>query len=91
MSRLLDPAPRLVVEAPEGVPARVFIPRRQRTRVVGVFARWRVESGWWREPLSRDYWKLGLAGPAGSTGADLVCEVYFDRLAEEWFLTRLYD
>ncbi|MEA2645297.1 MAG: hypothetical protein QOE92_380 [Chloroflexota bacterium] len=91
MSRLLDPAPRVIVEAATGAPTRVHVPQRQRTRVVGVYARWRLESGWWREPLSRDYWKLGLAGPAGSTGPDLVCEVYFDRLTEEWFLARLYD
>jgi len=83
VSRLLaQPAP-VAVETSDGLPARMRIDRRDH-QVERVLARWRLETDWWRAPLSREYWKLWLSG-------DLVCEVYQDRLDGEWKLTRWYD
>jgi hypothetical protein len=83
VSRLLaEPAP-VVVEIAEAAPARLRLERRQ-YRVERILARWRLETDWWRAPLSREYWKLWLSG-------DLVCEVYRDCLGGGWRLTRWYD
>lgn len=83
MSRLLDPPAPVAVEIVNGVPARLRVERRE-LLVELVLARWRLEADWWRAPLSREYWKLWLSG-------DLVCEVYRDRLSDDWRLTRWYD
>jgi len=83
MSRLLaQPAP-VAMETRDAVPVRLRVDRRD-LRVERVLARWRLETDWWRAPLSREYWKLWLSG-------DLVCEVYQDRLDGQWRLTRWYD
>jgi hypothetical protein len=83
VSRLLaEPAP-VTVETRDGLPSRVRIDRRHHA-VERVLARWRLETDWWRAPLSREYWKLWLSG-------DLVCEVFQDRADGEWKLTRWYD
>jgi hypothetical protein len=83
VSRLLaEPAP-VAVEIADEVPARLGVERRQ-YRVERILARWRLETDWWRAPLSREYWKLWLSG-------DLVCEVYRDCLQGGWWLTRWYD
>jgi hypothetical protein len=83
MSRLLTEAAPVAVETAEGVPARLQVGRRQH-RVERVLARWRLETDWWRAPLSREYWKLWLRD-------DQVCEVYQDRLSGDWRITRWYD
>ena len=85
MSRLLEsPAPaQVAVEA--GIPAKVHMAGTRRA-VLRVCARWRVESDWWRTPVSREYWKLELGGPA-----EVLCDLYRDCLTGEWWLSRLYD
>ena len=62
-------------------------------QVVAVFARWRVESDWWRTPVTREYWKLGRVKEVGSGGPepDILCEVYRDRMVDRWQLARVYD
>ncbi|HEV3234662.1 MAG TPA: hypothetical protein VG329_08965 [Candidatus Dormibacteraeota bacterium] len=83
MSRLLAEPEAVEVSAAGGVPQRLRL-GDHRHRVERVFARWRVESDWWRSPVSREYWKLQL-------GDELVCEVYEDRLSRGWWLSRIYD
>ena len=83
MSRLLAEPTPVAVETREAVPVRLRAGRRSH-RVERVLARWRLETDWWRAPLSREYWKLLLSG-------DLVCEVYQDRADGAWRLTRWYD
>jgi hypothetical protein len=61
-----------------------------------IHSRWRVEVDWWRVPLSREYWKLGLRPVDGddADGGDeptLVCDLFQDRLGGVWYLTRVYD
>ena len=79
MSRLLDPATVIGVDVEEGIPRRL-----DRLEVTAVLARWRVEADWWRQPLSREYWKLSL-----SDGG--VVEAYEDTLSSSWRLSRVYD
>jgi hypothetical protein len=85
VSRLLAEPEAAEVTVPDGVPVRVRL-GHDWLRVERVFARWRVESDWWRAPVAREYWKLELAGDE-----PLVCEVFLDRLAGGWWLSRLYD
>jgi hypothetical protein len=54
-----------------------------RREPVEVCNRWRVEEGWWRDPIDRDYFKV-----AGSSWLALV---YLDRGTGTWHLERLYD
>jgi hypothetical protein len=90
VSRLLAEPEAVEVAAPDGVPRLVRL-GRERHRVERVFARWRVESDWWRTPVSREYWKLQLAGDTEAEEPGLVCEVYQDRLSHAWWLSRVYD
>lgn len=88
MSRLLaEPEAVEVAVAPGGVPRWVRTERDGRVAVARVFARWRVETDWWRSPVNREYWKLELGGE----GAGPVCEVYQDRLTGAWWRSRIYD
>ena len=45
---------------------------------------WRVDLGWWRLRICRDYYKV-----ATTTGLLLV--IYCDRMTNRWSLQRLYD
>ncbi|HEV3231851.1 MAG TPA: hypothetical protein VG245_06325 [Candidatus Dormibacteraeota bacterium] len=49
-----------------------------------------MEADWWRTPLSREYWKLGLRRDPGGQPS-LVCDVFHDLLGGGWHLTRVYD
>ena len=54
-----------------------------RREPVEVCNQWRVEEGWWREPIARDYFKV--------VGPRLLALVYLDRVDGIWHLERLYD
>ncbi len=45
---------------------------------------WRVDAGWWRLRIWRDYYKL-------VTTTGLLVVVYHDLVRDEWFLQRIYD
>ncbi|MGH7764641.1 MAG: hypothetical protein ACREOM_09525 [Candidatus Dormibacteraceae bacterium] len=47
-------------------------------------ARWKVETGWWKEPVVREYWKALLNN-------SLLCELYHDLQRDLWFVERVYD
>jgi hypothetical protein len=68
----VDPAGRLVAIAWNG--------RREQVEVCN---RWRVEESWWRERISRDYFKV--------VGPRWLALVYLDRTDGTWHLERLYD
>ena len=85
MSRLLESPALAQVELAAGIPAKVIVSGTRRP-VLRVCGRWRVESDWWRTPVSREYWKLELGGPA-----EVLCDLYRDALTGEWWLSRLYD
>jgi hypothetical protein len=54
-----------------------------RREPVEVCNRWRIEEGWWRGPIVRDYFKV-----AGNRWLALV---YLDLVDGTWHLERLYD
>jgi len=95
VTRLLgDPAGIGVELDAIGLPRRVDIPGAGWHEVVAVCARWRVETDWWRAPVTREYWKLGLktkTSGSGGTEPDVLCDVYRDRTEDRWRLTRVYD
>jgi hypothetical protein len=53
-------------------------------RVQGIAKRWRVDQGWWRGRIWREYFKL-------TTQTGLLVVVYRDVLTGRWYLQRLYD
>src|SRR6202022_2479755 len=59
LTRLLEAPLPAHVEVATGIPVRVVVDGGGRA-VKRVCARWRVESDWWRQPVSREYWKLEL-------------------------------
>lgn len=91
MSRLLASPLPIEVDEEGVVPQRVRISGRGVRAAQVVYARWRVDADWWRAPISREYWKLGLGGGSGPDAdePDLVCEIYRER--GDWRLSRLYD
>jgi len=79
---------------PEGEPIRVAVDRRGAPRrltwrgrahpVLGVAKRWRVDMGWWRWRVWREYFKV-------ITRTGLLVVVYQDLATGRWYLQRLYD
>ena len=67
----------------EGAPLS-FTWRGQRRRVQGIAKRWRVDEGWWRNRVWREYFKL-------ATADGLLVLLYRDLLTGDWRLQRLYD
>ena len=55
MTRLLRAHPEISVEFDDG---RLVVAWSGRREQVEVCNRWRVEESWWREPISRDYFKV---------------------------------
>jgi hypothetical protein len=53
-------------------------------RVQGIAKRWRVDYGWWRRRIWREYFKL-------HTDTGLLVILYHDLLGRKWYLQRLYD
>jgi hypothetical protein len=82
MTRLLREHPQIEVEsdADGRIVALRWNGRRERVEVCN---RWRVEEGWWREPIARDYFKL--------VGEHWLALVYQDRVSGTWHLERVYD
>lgn len=54
-----------------------------RREPVEICTRWRIEESWWRDPISRDYFKVA--------GNGWLALVYRDRRTGGWYLERLYD
>ncbi len=82
MTRLLEPAPPVVVElGPGGAPARLRGPLGGALAPQG---RWLVEQDGWERPVAREYWKVLLEDR-------LLLDVFQDRLDGGWYLERVYD
>ena len=82
MTRLLREHPSIEVEL-DGAGRLVAIAWAGRREPVEVCNRWRVDEGWWRDPIARDYFKL--------VGPRWLALVYLDRLDGTWHLERIYD
>jgi hypothetical protein len=82
VTRLLSPAAAVMITLrPGGIPAFISGPW---SGTVDPIARWKVETEWWDRPVVREYWKVLL-------NSTLLCELYHDLTADEWFVERVYD
>jgi len=63
---------------------QAFIWEQQRHIVLTVCDRWRVEEGWWRQRVYREYFQV-------VTRSGLPAEIYHDVLTARWYLQRVYD
>lgn len=52
--------------------------------VRAVVKHWRIDRGWWRLRIRRDYFKL-------ETTTGLLVDVYQDLMTNRWYLQRWYD
>ena len=82
MTRLLSPPTAIDVTLDHG---------RAPIAISGAFngplepiARWKVETSWWDRPVVREYWKVLLNN-------NVLCELYYDSVASQWFVERVYD
>ena len=82
VTRLLREHPAIDVELDSGGGLLAFRWDGRRESVE-VCNRWRVEEGWWSQPIERDYFKV--AGPRW------LALVYLDRIDGTWHLERVYD
>ncbi len=84
MTRLWPNGEPITVEhSPDGAP-RAFTWQGRTHPVQGIAKRWRVDTGWWRRRIWREYFKL-------STRTGLLVILYRDLLTDRWYLQRLYD
>ena len=51
---------------------------------LGICNRWRVDDGWWREPVARACYKV-------VTRSGLLCVVFLDEVRGTWHLERVFD
>lgn len=82
MTRLLGEHPLVTVEV-DSAGRPVAITWAGRREPVAVCNRWRIEEGWWHQPILRDYYKV--AGPR------LLALLYQDGVDGAWHIERLYD
>ena len=52
--------------------------------VTGISKCWRVDTGWWRLRVWREYFKL-------ETDTGLLVIIYRNLLTDDWYFQRLYD
>jgi hypothetical protein len=84
MTELLAPARPIQVRLDgDGVPTHLQSAAGWQP-VTRVLSRWRIDCDWWRNPVSREYWRLLIAD-------DLALECYCERARNEWFVERVYD
>jgi len=82
MTRLLREHPEIHPEL-DGSGRLVAIHWNGRREAVEVCNRWRIDEAWWRDPISRDYFKV--------VGSRWLALVYLDRTTGIWHLERIYD
>jgi hypothetical protein len=51
---------------------------------VGICNRWRVDDGWWRDPVARACYKI-------VTRSGLVAVIFLDEIRGTWHLERVFD
>lgn len=82
MTRLLREHPAIDVEL-DGDGRLTAVRWAGRRETVEVCNRWRVDDGWWGDPIARDYFKV--------VGPGWLALVYLDRIDGSWHLERVYD
>lgn len=68
--------------APDGAP--IVVHWHGSHRVDRIVERWRLDHGWWRGRVWRDYWLVATHG-------GLLLVLFQDYLRPGWFVQRLYD
>lgn len=72
------PRPLRIAPRPgDGWPA-ILIERDRRRPVAHVQDRWRIDDEWWRDPISRHYYRVVLDDGAVRT-------LYHDTIADRWY------
>lgn len=74
----------ITVKSDDLATPQVFTWRGQTHQVQTVAKRWRVDLGWWRSRIWREYFKL-------TTQTGLLVIIYREVLTGDWYLQRLYD
>jgi hypothetical protein len=83
MTRLWVGGVPVEVRLADGLPAQFTWGNRVHP-VAGIANRWRVDIGWWRLRVWRDYFKL-------HTTTGLLLIVYHDLVSDQWYVQRVYD
>ncbi len=84
MTRLYADHPLVQVETDAaGQPLRIRLDGETHGEV-GVCNRWRIDDDWWRNLVSRAYYKV-------VTRDGLLCTIYLDELRGTWHLERIFD
>lgn len=72
--------PRPVTVLLEGECPAVLIDRGQRQRISRIQDAWRIDDEWWREPISRRYYRLVLEnGSLRTLYQDLVTGLWYEQ------------
>ena len=84
MSRFWPDGVRIVVTCDDLATPVSFSWESHRHVVERVIERWRIDEGWWKRRVWREYFQL-------VTRSGLLVLIYHDVRAGEWRLQRLYD
>ena len=67
----------------DGVPVRLRMEGTDHGEL-GICNRWRVDDGWWRDPVARACFKV-------VTRSGLLCTIFLDEIRGTWHLERIFD
>lgn len=67
----------------QGVPLG-FTRNGHREKVAAIYEQWRVADEWWGNEVERNYFRI-------KTSAGLVCDIYRDVVANQWYLSKIHD
>jgi hypothetical protein len=84
MSRLLSDPIAIEVKSFNGRIPEHFQRNGIEHQVQNVADHWRVNTGWWKVQITRDYFELQTSG-------SLFATIYHDLIADRWYLQRIYD
>jgi len=84
MTHLWPHGEPITVQSDAMITPQSFIWQGRSHPVQKVSKRWRVDRGWWRRRIWREYFKL-------TTQSGLLVIIYRDLLTGQWYLQRLYD
>jgi len=87
-SLVVAPAPRpiLVTTDCRGIPRSIVWHERIR-EVQSIHEHWRERRLWWRRPIERDYFRLGIEGRSRQTPGQMKV-VFHDVQADRWYMER---
>ena len=84
MTRLWPDGEPIAVVSDDMETPQAFTWQGQTHAVQAIAKRWRVDQGWWRWRVWREYFKL-------TTDTGLLVIIYRDLLDGRWYLQRPYD